>query len=100
MFDRTSRYYSLSTGSVNVVSTAGTTQCIVYQLRRFLPGPGGLTPLAVHTVRESDRMDNVTAQYLGDPTQFWRLCDANSVMKPWELLSTVGSKVQIAIPNK
>jgi hypothetical protein len=99
MFDNTSRYYSLSTGNLNVVTSAGTTQAIAYQRRRFLPGPDGMTTLAVHTVRESDRLDNVAAQYLGDPAQFWRICDANTTMQPWTLLSTALSQVRIAIPK-
>ena len=27
---------------------------------------------------QGERLDNVAAQYLGDPTLFWRLCDANN----------------------
>ena len=34
---------------------------------------------------DGDRLDNVSAQYLGDPEQFWRLCDANNAMEPEEL---------------
>jgi hypothetical protein len=38
----------------------------------------------------------VTARYLGDPTQFWRLCDANGVLHPVELEQT-GRMITIAI---
>ena len=34
---------------------------------------------------ESDRLDNVTAVYLGDPEQFWRVCDANNALRPAEM---------------
>ena len=36
-------------------------------------------------VTEGDRLDNITARFLGDPTQFWRVCDANLALLPDEL---------------
>jgi hypothetical protein len=44
-------------------------------------------------------LDNVTARYLGDPTLFWRLCDANRAMLPHELTDTIGSKLRITMPD-
>ena len=40
---------------------------------------------------QGDRLDNITAKYLGDPEQFWRMCDANGAMRPEELTETIGS---------
>ena len=34
---------------------------------------------------QGDRLDNIAARYLGDPEQFWRICDANGAMRPDEL---------------
>ena len=46
---------------------------------------------------QGDRLDNVTAKYLGDPEQFWRLCDANGAMRPEELTETIGNRVRITL---
>ena len=37
--------------------------------------------------------------YLGDPEQFWRLCDANGAMRPDELTETVGRRLRITLPE-
>jgi hypothetical protein len=49
-------------------------------------------------VAQGDRLDNVTARYLGDPAQFWRVCDANNVLRPDELEET-GRAIAIALPD-
>jgi hypothetical protein len=55
--------------------------------------------LTEHTVNEGERLDNITALYLGDPEQFWRVCDANGVIRPEELTETVGRKIRITLPE-
>ena len=40
-----------------------------------------------------------SAQYLGDPEQFWRLCDANRALRPQELTDTIGKKLRITLPE-
>ena len=55
--------------------------------------------LLEHTVTEGDRLDNIAARYLGDPEQFWRICDANGVMRPDELTETVGRRLRITMPE-
>ena len=50
--------------------------------RRFLPPPENFAPLQSVTVVAGDRLDNLAARYLGDPQQYWRLCDANRAMQP------------------
>ena len=70
----------------------------VYVRRRFVPPPESFALLQEHTVTEGDRLDNITARYLGDPEQFWRLCDANGVLRPDELTNAVGRKVRITLP--
>ena len=91
----TSRYYGLDTGIVN--SPAGKT--ITYLRRRFVPSPEQFELLQEHTVTEGDRLDNITAQYLGDPQQFWRVADANNAMNPRELTETIGRKLRITLPE-
>jgi hypothetical protein len=67
--------------------------------RRFIPSPNGATTLVEHTVTQGERLDNITARYLGDPTQFWRVCDANNVLQPNELTDKPGTRIKIALPK-
>lgn len=66
--------------------------------RRFVPQPETLVALAEHEVAEGDRLDNVTAQHLGDPEQFWRVADANRAMRPDDLME-VGRRLRITLPT-
>ncbi len=70
-----------------------------YLRRRFVPSPAGTIVLAVHTVTAGDRLDIITARYLGDPEQFWRVCDANSAMQPDDLIE-VNRRLLIPLPQK
>jgi hypothetical protein len=71
---------------------------IPYVRRRFLPSLSA-EPYVEHEVNEGDRLDNITAQYLGDPEQYWRICDVNTEMKPDQLTATVLRRVRI-IPER
>ncbi|HZT57821.1 MAG TPA: LysM domain-containing protein, partial [Pyrinomonadaceae bacterium] len=51
-----------------------------------------------HTVTQGERLDQIAAQYLGDPEQFWRICDANGALRPEELLET-GRRVRLTLPE-
>jgi hypothetical protein len=68
---------------------------IIYLLRRFLPLAERFQLLQEHTVTQGERLDNITAQFMGDPTLFWRLCDANNAMRPEELIETIGRELRI-----
>lgn len=94
-FPITSRYYDNDTAQLETI--AGKT--IVYLRRRFVPPPERFALLQNHTVTEGDRLDNITAQYLGDPEQFWRICDANRAMHPGELTETIGRRLRITLPE-
>src|SRR6266446_586419 len=94
-FPATSRYFQIETATFE---TPGETT-IVYLRRRFVPSPDRFDLLLEHTVVQSDRLDNVTARYLGDPEQFWRVCDANCAMRPEELTETVGRHLRITLPE-
>jgi hypothetical protein len=72
---------------------------IIYLRRRFLPQPERFALLQEHEVVERDRLDNITAKYLGDPELFWRICDANRTMHPDELTETVGNRIRITLPE-
>ena len=93
LFASTSRYYGIATDTV-----VADDRMIIYVLRRFVPQPEQFQVLQTHTVMQGERLDNIAAQYLGDPTLFWRICDANRAMKPSELTETVGRKLAITMP--
>ena len=63
------------------------------------PPPERFAVLQEHTVVQGDRLDNLAARYLGDPEQFWRLCDANAAMRPQELTETIGRPIRITLPE-
>jgi len=95
MFSATSRYFNIATAEL----TTPEGRKIVYVRRRFLPVAPPTHTLAEHTVTEGDRLDNITARYLGDPEQFWQLCDANLAMHPAELTAEIGRRLRIALPE-
>ncbi len=94
LFPATSRY--AGTGITTLVTPEGRT--VAYLRRRFVPPPASLATWQVHTVVEGDRIDNIAARYLGDPTQFWRVCDGNGAMRPAELTEAVGRRLRITLP--
>lgn len=91
----TSRYFGLEiadhVGADGVVRP--------YLRRRFVPPPERFALLTEHLVTGGDRLDRVTATYLTDPEQFWRLCDANRAMRPDELTEIVGRRLRITLPE-
>ena len=95
LFPATSRYFGLSTTTLQPPDG----KTVVYLRRRFVPHPERFALLQEHIVKEGDRLDNIAAHYLGDPEQFWRICDANRAMHPDELTETPGGKLSITLPE-
>lgn len=98
MFDTTSRYTNLANATLTVTDPDGNLRVLVYKRRRFIPSSSGMTTLVEHTFLQGERLDNITARYVGDPLQFWRICDANVVLQPEEL-EVVGRTITIAVPG-
>jgi hypothetical protein len=71
---------------------------IPYLRRRFVPRPDPGAPVARHVVRPGQRLDGLAARYLGDPEQFWVLCDVNGVLRPEELEET-GREIVVPLPG-
>jgi len=94
LFTSTSRYYGLPIKSME--RPDGTT--IAYVSRRFVPAPERFQDLQRHTVTQGERLDNIASKYLGDPTLFWRICDANRAMRPEDLTDTPGRALRITLP--
>lgn len=98
MLEPTSRYYALSVVTRQSIGSDGLPREIRYIKRRFIPSSADSNTLVEHTVVQGERLDTITARYLGDPTQFWRVCDTNDVLRPDEL-TEVGHVIRIAVPH-
>ena len=94
LFPPTSRYAGLDTGAIE--RPDGT--AIVYVRRRFIAQPERFALLQEHLVVQGERLDTITARYLGDPEQFWRICDANAVIAPEEL-EQIWRTLRITLPE-
>ena len=94
-FPPSSRYHGVPVRTL--VDAEGRT--VVYLARRFVPPAESLALLQEHTVTEGERLDNVTARYLGDPEVFWRVADANRAMRPEELMEEIGRRLRITLPE-
>lgn len=95
LFPPTSRYHGIETATLET----GDGQTVIYLKRRFVPPPDRFALLQEHVVVQGDRLDNITARYLGDPEQFWRICDANGAMRPEELTDEIGRRLRITLPE-
>jgi hypothetical protein len=95
LFPPTSRYAGIDTKTIEVPDA----HVIIYLQRRFLPSPENFALLQEHVVTQGERLDNITARYLGDPEQFWRVCDPNAAMRPDELTETIGRRLRITLPE-
>ncbi len=90
-----SRYASTATATYTL---ADGTQ-VTYLLRRFVPPANQFALLVEHTVTGGERLDNIAAQFIGDPELYWRLCDGNEAMWPDDLTATAGRKLRITLPQ-
>jgi hypothetical protein len=91
----TSRYFGIEIAGYEC--TDGRT--IAYLRRRFVPLPERFADIAEHVVKQNERLDNITAQHLGDPEQYWRICDANRAMRPEDLTEEPGRRLRITLPE-
>jgi hypothetical protein len=65
---------------------------VAYLGRRFAPQPPS-TALGFITVTEKDRIDRLTARAIGDPTQYWRVADANAALDAVALAEQPGRRL-------
>ncbi len=95
MFEPTSRYYALEEAKL----TTPEGHVIAYKRRRFLPRGEEMPLLVEVTANQGDRLDLIAARTLGDPEQFWRVCDANNAMNPFDLTEDPGRMVRVPVPQ-
>jgi hypothetical protein len=95
LFPPTSRYHGIA--AAQLILPDGTV--IAFLRRRFVPPPENFALLFEHVVAAGDRLDNLAAQHLGDPLQYWRICDANGAIRPDDLTAEVGRRLRITHPE-
>lgn len=87
MFFKGSRYEKVDTNQI----TDSTGQVIIYKKIRFIPPTAGVVG---YSVKQGERLDQISNRSFRDPQRFWRICDANEAMWPDDLL-TVGRTLEI-----
>lgn len=95
MFDYSSRYASIA----NAQYTMPDGRVVAYKRRRFLPNGRSLPLLAEVRVMQGERLDLVTHRTLGDSLQFWRICDANDAINPFDLIDPEGQMLRVPTPQ-
>jgi hypothetical protein len=95
LFAYTSRYYGIPVATLDTAEGGR----ITYLTRRFVPAPERFSTLQEYSVAGDDRLDRITAVFLNDAEQFWRICDANRALHPDELTSVVGRRLRITLPE-
>lgn len=95
------RYSGVDVATYEFTDAQGTRQVVRYYRRRFPPNADRPTVLARHRVVPDDRLDLLSARYVGDPLAFWRICDANGALDPDDLTdaSATGSDLTITAPG-
>lgn len=95
MFDRRSRYYELE----DLQYGEGGQRPVVFKSRRFLSRDETRPVLWEVEVNANDRPDLLAARAVQQSELFWRICDANGVMDPFELTERSGRKIRILMPG-
>lgn len=94
-FPPSSRYHKTPVAKLTMADGSE----VAYLKRRFVPPPEAFALLQEHAVTQGERLDHIAAKYLGDPEQFWRICDANGAVRPNDLLEPVGRRLRITLPE-
>jgi hypothetical protein len=80
VFSKSSRYFPLP----DLIWRGPDGREVTYRSRRLIPR-GGARLEKLTVVGQSERLDIVAGRTLGRPEAFWKLCDANGALDPFEL---------------
>jgi hypothetical protein len=89
MFSNNSRYASQATYTVTLADGR-----VVSAVRLPLP-PTSLPLAGFDPMQRGERLDQLAARYLQDPTTFWKLCDANGTPSA----PALAARPQVGIPS-
>jgi nucleoid-associated protein YgaU len=70
---------------------------VKYLARRLLPQSAVYTATTTYVVADGDRLDNLAQRFLGDPSLYWMICDANGATDPNELTAQPGQMIDIPL---
>jgi len=88
MFFKGSRYADV--GEAGILDGKG--REIRYKKTRFIPETRAQ---AGHVGNQGERLDHIAHIYFRDPERFWRICDANHVLWPEDLVAEAGRAIRI-----
>ena len=88
MFFKGSRYATIHEHEI----TDRNGRVIRYKAIRFIPETKAQM---TYTVSQGERLDHIAFLYYKDPERFWRICDANNVMNPDDLVEEPGKEIVI-----
>ncbi|WP_158174427.1 LysM domain-containing protein [Grimontia hollisae] len=91
-FTTTSRYAG---ASLKVMTDNRGTER-VFVARRFIPQPADENTAPLLLVRAGDRLDLLGAAYYADPSQWWRIADANLTPFPGDLVVVPGRRIALS----
>ena len=94
-FPATSRYHAIPVATYHREAQPA----ISYLRRRMIPPPERFSLLQEHLVVQGDRPDTLAGHYLGDTEQYWRIADANNVLRPNDLTERPGTSLRITLPE-
>jgi hypothetical protein len=77
-FDPASRYATVPVAQRSLPDG----RVVSYVTQRFLPPAGTASNLTEVNAAVGERLDQLAARTIGDPGQYWRICDANEVLNP------------------
>ncbi|MDS9470132.1 hypothetical protein RGQ15_21500 [Paracoccus sp. MBLB3053] len=63
--------------------------------RRFVPPLEAVEVTSIHEIRDGDRLDLLAAAYFGNPSQGWKILDANGIRDARQALKDTGSRLVI-----
>ncbi len=100
MFEPNSRYFDIENVTIKSEESGNNNnnRTIVYKKRRFIPSADKIPLLQEVIVTGGDRLDVITSRTLGDPEQFWRICDMNEATHPLDLTNEIGRILKIPTP--
>lgn len=93
-----SRYDLVEIATLTVPDADGGTRNVRHHRRRWTPPESNQPPLARHRVAPNDRLDLVSARYLGVATMWWRICDANEALDPDGLVDATAEDNILIVP--
>jgi hypothetical protein len=94
IFPVNSRYHGVALRSRTL--TDGTTETFIG--RRIVPAMERYRALDRHRTIDGDRIDNIAADFFGDPELYWRICDANGEAEPAEATKPAARLLLIPLP--